>query len=295
MPAKRPEKALTGACDCHVHVVGSLEKYPQSGTRSYTAQPAPLDSLRALAAPEGVSRFVIVQASFHGNDNSCLLVALGKLEKLGRGVAAVDLNYTTSSLLQGYHRFGVRGLRVNLYSKSLAFAPERIGDRLQAAIERLPSKKWHVEVIAPVALLVKAATVIAKSPVPIVLDHYGLPGEASPEKGEGRQLLKLASLPHVWVKLTAPYRVVADPLATTPPADWLAAFLRVAPQRCVWGSDWPHTPLERDQKGVDQPAPYRKISYARLLQDFVAALPDSATARRILIENPQRLYGFAKR
>lgn len=295
MPAKGPEEILTGACDCHVHVVGPQEKYPQSATRSYTAEPAPLDSLQALAAPESVSRFVIVQASFHGNDNSCLLATLKSLGKNGRGVVALDLNCATSSLLQEYERAGVRGLRVNLYSKSLAFAPERISDRLQAAIERLPSKRWHVEVIASLSLLMKAAKVIAKSPVPIVLDHYGLPGEASPEKGEGRQLVKLASLPQVWVKLTAPYRVVADPLATMPPANWLAAFLRVAPQRCVWGSDWPHTPLERDQKGVDQPAPYRKISYARLLRDFIAALPDQATARRILIENPQRLYGFAKR
>lgn len=295
MPVEEREKVLTGACDCHVHVVGPQEKYPQSATRSYTAEPAPLDSLQVLAAPEGVSRLVIVQASFHGTDNSCLLATLKSLGKNGRGVVALDLNCATSSLLQEYERAGVRGLRVNLYSKSLAFAPERIGDRLQAAIERLPSKKWHVEVIAPIALLVKAATVIAKSPVPIVLDHYGLPGEASPEKGEGRQLVKLASLPHVWVKLTAPYRVVADPLATTPPANWLAAFLRVAPQRCVWGSDWPHTPLERDQKGVNKPAPYRKISYARLLRDLIAALTDQATARRILIENPQRLYGFPKR
>jgi predicted TIM-barrel fold metal-dependent hydrolase len=295
MAGEKREKVLGGACDCHVHVVGRLEQYPQSATRSYTAEPAPLDALRALAAPEGVSRFVIVQASFHGTDNSCLLATLKKLGQKGRGVVAVDLNYATSSLLQQYERAGVRGLRVNLYSKSLAFAPERIGDRLEAAIERLPSRKWHVEVIAPIALLVKAAKVIAKSPVPIVLDHYGLPGEASPEKGEGQQLLKLASLPQVWVKLTAPYRVVADPLATSPPTNWLAAFLRVAPERCVWGSDWPHTPLERDQKGVDQPAPYRKISYARLLRDFVDALPAPTTARRILIDNPQRLYGFAKR
>lgn len=295
MAGEKREKVLGGACDCHVHVVGPLEKYPQSATRSYTAEPAPLDSLRTLAAPEGVSRFVIVQGSFHGNDNSCLLATLGKLGKDGRGVVALDLNYATSSLLEQYERAGVRGLRVNLYSKSLTFAPQRIGDRLEAAIERLPSRKWHVEVIAPIALLVKATKVIAKSSVPIVLDHYGLPGEASPEKGEGRQLLKLASLPHAWVKLTAPYRVVADPLATAPPASWLAAFLRVAPQRCVWGSDWPHTPHERDQKGVNQPAPYRRISYARLLRDFIAALPDQATARRILIENPQRLYGFAKR
>lgn len=289
MPA---EKAVAGGCDCHVHVVASSNEFPQSATRSYTAAPAPLDRLETLAAAEGISRFVVVQPSFYGTDNSCLLMALDQLGKNARGVAALDLNCATSSLLETYNREGVRGLRVNLYSKSLHFAPELICDRVQAAIERLPAKNWHVEIIASAALLVKAAKVIADSPVPIVLDHYALPDEASPENGDARRLLDMVSLAHVWVKLTAPYRVLADPLASAPPANWLAAFLRVAPDRCVWGSDWPHTPLDGDQKGRDVPAPYRKISYARLLRDFLAALPHQTSATQILVKNPARLYGF---
>jgi predicted TIM-barrel fold metal-dependent hydrolase len=286
------EKGFAGGCDCHVHIVAPAHEFAQSAARSYTAEPAPLGRLQALARPEGISRFVVVQASFYGTDNSCLLEALDKLGENGRGVAAVDLNSTTWPLLRDYDRRGVRGLRVNLYSKSLQFAAERICDRIQATIEKLPANHWHVEIIAPVSLLLKAAKTMAKSPAPIVLDHYALPGETPPDTREGRELLELAAHPNVWVKLTAPYRVLADPLATAPPANWLAAFLRAAPDRCVWGSDWPHTPLERDQKGRDEPAAYRNISYARLVQDFVAALPDPAMAQRILVENPMRLYGF---
>lgn len=284
--------SLTGACDCHVHVVGPTDRFPQSATRSYTAEMAPLDSLRALAKPEGVSRFVVVQPSFYGTDNSCLLGTLAKLGENGRGVAAVDLTRATPSLLEEHARQGVRGLRLNLYSKSAAFAPERVGDLLGAALERVPKKDWHVEIIAPISLLEKAAAKIADANVPVVLDHYGLPGEASPDSHEGRCLLDLVALPQVWVKLTAPYRILADPLATNPPANWIAALLLAAPNRCVWGSDWPHTPRERDQKGANEPAPYRKLSYARLLREFLEALPDPALAKQILVDNPRRLYDF---
>ncbi len=288
---------LAGACDCHVHVVGPLAACPQSATRSYTAAEASLDTLQALGAPEGVSRFVIVQASFYGADNSCLLAALAKLGPNGRGVVAADLNNDLKNampqLLEEYEIRGVRGLRVNLYSKSLLFAPERICDLVQSAMNNMPSKRWHVEIIAPLSVLLNAYKIIADSRFPVVLDHYVLPGAALPHSYEARQLLELVALPHVWVKLSAPYRVLSDPLATNPPADWLAALLQAAPDRCIWGSDWPHTPLDADQRSRDEIAPYRKISYSRLFQDFVRALPDASLARRILVENPQRLYGFS--
>jgi len=286
------DKRVSGACDCHVHVVDPTDRFPQSAARSYTADIAPLDSLRAFAEPAGVSRFVIVQASFYGTDNSCLLEALGRLGENGRGVVAVDLNAMPPALLEQYEQRGVRGLRVNLYSKSLAFAAERIGDLLAAAIEKTPSQGWHVEIIAPISLLLSAASTIAESRVPVVLDHYALPAGASPDSPEGQRLLDLVALPHVWVKLTAPYRIVADPWATHPPTGWLSALLRTAPDRCVWGSDWPHTPLDRDQKGPSESAPYRRIRYERLLGDFLAALPNQALAARILVDNPARLYGF---
>jgi predicted TIM-barrel fold metal-dependent hydrolase len=286
------DRRLLGACDCHVHVVGPTDRFPQSARRSYTANLAPLDSLRVFAEPEGVSRFVIVQASFYGTDNSCLLAALGRLRENGRGVVAVDLNALTPALLEQYEQRGVRGLRVNLYSKSLAFEPERISDLLAATIEKTPSPGWHVEIIAPISLLISAARTIAESQVSVVLDHYALPVGASPDSPQGQRLLDLVALPHVWVKLTAPYRIVADPLATHPPTEWLSALLRAAPDRCVWGSDWPHTPLELDQKGLSESAPYRRISYEHLLADFLEALANPALAAQILVRNPSRLYGF---
>jgi predicted TIM-barrel fold metal-dependent hydrolase len=157
----------------------------------------------------------------------------------------------------------------------------------------LPPSGWHVEIIAALPMILSAESRIARSSAPIVIDHYGLPGDAGPESGPGRRFLELVALPHVWVKLSAPYRVSSDPLATEPPGHWLSALLQAAPERCLWGSDWPHTPAEREQLGAEQAACYRGLGYGRLLGDFLAAVADPQLRLATLRDNPRRLYGFS--
>ena len=286
------KNSVTGVCDCHVHVVGATDQFPQIATSSYKAGPATLESLRAVAQPAGASRFVIVQPSFYGTDNSCLFEALDQLGESGRGVAVVDAASTNSSVLEGYGRQGICGLRLNLYSRKVPDAHRQLERSLAEALDILPSDGWHLEIIARAATLVAAAPTIARAAVSIVVDHYGLPENESPKEPVGRALLDLAALPNVWIKLSAPYRCSPNALATTPPNEWLAALVQVAPDRCVWGSDWPHTP-PRDQEGKESTmAPYRKIAYGQLLDDFLGALASQKMARRILVDNPIRLYGF---
>jgi len=285
---------VAGACDCHVHVVGPHTKFPQVATRSYTAGPAMLESLRAVGEPLGVTRYVLVQPSFYGTDNTYLLETLDVLKENGRGVVVLDPAVVSSRQLNELAARGVRGVRVNFYSKASPLARAGLENVLNRFMALLPRDGWHIEVIAALPAIVAVAAAIQRSTLPIVIDHYGVPEDALPRSEMGRVLLDLLRLPHVWMKVSAPYRVVRDPVATIPPPAWLEAFLDAAPDRCVWGSDWPHTPPRKDQRDADVTIPYRNIDYRHLLTDFLAALPQAPLAERILHSNPARLYGFGQ-
>ncbi len=277
-------------CDTHVHIVGSADRYPQVPERTYLAGPAPLDELKRRGAPHGITRFVIVQPSFYGFDNSATLDALDELAGNGRGVAVIDPNNTPDATLADMHRRGIRGLRINLYSPLAA--GKRMDDSFASTAAVAKKMNWHIQVIAPLPVLLKSESLLAKSPVPVVIDHYGVYGKARPESGEGIRLLELLRHPHVWIKLSAPYRLDDGPMSTRPDREWIREMFAAAPPRCVWGSDWPHPPEASAHKGADEPAPYRDLSYDALVNDFIAALPSPRLADQIMRDNPARLYGF---
>ena len=237
-------------------------------------------------------RYVLVQPSFYGTDNSYIFHALEALGEYGRAVVALDPNNVSPSQIDRYAESGVCGIRINQYSRFNPLGAEPLEDLINRFIAHLPPTGWHLEVIANFPTLLQAAPAIVRAAIPIVIDHYGLPEDATPESDIGRCLLNMLALPHVWVKLSAPYRTLPDPLATHPPTAWLRAFLQVAPNRCVWGSDWPHPPLRENQTDANQTVPYRPLEYARVLGDFVGSLPSAEVAERVLFANPMRLYGF---
>ena len=279
-------------CDSHVHIVGPAERYPQVAGRTYLAGPALLETLQREGRARGIERFVIVQPSFYGTDNSALLDALDALQGNGRAVAVVDPATVADDVLADYHRRGVRGLRVNLYSP-LAGVPVADTDAaFQAMASHAARRDWHVEIVAPLAVVRANADLIAGSPVPVVIDHYGIYGRVRPDDDDGRSLLELMRLTHVWMKLSAPYRLDRGPLYTQPDPAWLAAMLAAAPERCVWGSDWPHTPPHDTHRGADVTIPYLAISYARLVDDFLAALAPASLADAVMGGNAAGLYGF---
>ena len=279
-------------CDSHVHIVGPLAKYPQVPDRTYLPGLASVAALKALGAARDIARFVVVQPSFYGADNSATLDALDDLAGNGRGVAVIDPKATSPETLAMFHRRGVRGLRINLYSPVKAPGGDTLEASFAATAAAARMHGWHVQVIAPLPGLLPNADVLAKSPVNVVIDHYGLYGDKRPDSPEGRRLLDLVRLPHVWMKLSAPYRHDRGPLNKVPDREWIAAVLEAAPDRCVWGSDWPHPPHNDDQKGANLEAPYRALCYTTLVDEFVAALPSKVFVERVMSENPARLYGF---
>jgi predicted TIM-barrel fold metal-dependent hydrolase len=276
-------------CDSHVHVVGAPERYPQVAERTYLADIASLDDLERLAGPHGIRRFVIVQPSFYGTDNTLLLETLDRLGDCGRGVAVVDQT-VSDDVLAGFNRRGVRGLRINLYTPLGAKAPLDV--RFKATEAQARGLNWHVEVIAPLAMVAENAALLASANVPVVIDHYGLYAGFAPAQSEGRALLDLLRLPHVWIKLSAPYRSSKDALATRPDPAWLTAILTAAADRCVWGSDRPHTPEHAKHAGGALISPYRALDYSDVVDGFLASVGSAELGERIMSDNPARLYEF---
>ena len=279
-------------CDSHVHIVGPPDRYPQVPDRAHLSGLAPVEMLQRLGAPHGITRFVVVHPSFYGTDNSATLDALEQLGAGGRGVAVVDPRAASSDQLAMFHRRGVRGLRINLYSPIKPPGGDTLEEAFAVTAAAARTMNWHVQVIAPMPVLLANFDLLARSEAPVVIDHYGLYGDQRPSGVHSGRLLDLVAQPHVWMKLSAPYRMAHGPLNTRPDREWLAALLGAAPDRCVWGSDWPHPPTYGKDKHPDVETPYRPLSYDELVREFIAALPDARLADRIMIDNAARLYGF---
>jgi predicted TIM-barrel fold metal-dependent hydrolase len=280
----------SGAVDCHVHIVGPLSRFPQEATRHYTAAEAPLEALRQAA--DQVRRFVVVQPSFYGTDNEATLQACDALNGNSRAVAVVDPAKVDDAMAGQLKARGVAGLRINLNSR-LKGDHRQIQGVLAQHAALAQRMGWHLQLVLPFTALLGAARMIEPLPVPVVIDHFGLPLGKTADSGEAHALRDIVGMQHVWVKLSAPYRLGLGEYNTTTPRDWTAALLEAAPDRCLWGSDWPHVPPASQQTGPESTPPNRPLSYAALLEDFILAVGNADLVRRVLVENPQRLYGFS--
>lgn len=280
-PNPHPPQKLTPpplACDCHMHVFGPLAEFPFYAGRQYTPPEARLEAYQQMLATLGLSRAVMVQPSIYGFDNRAALAAMQAMNEHHvkmRGVAVLppDVN---DNQLEELHIEGVRGLRFNL---------ETGGTDLRA-LETLSAKAselhWHIQVFTSADALVDLAPRLQALPTPLVIDHMGnIPADAGPDHPGFQAMLRLLANGRTWVKLSAPYRITRK---GPPYPDAVAmgqALVQAAPERCVWGSDWPH--------------PYFKgpMPNDGLLLDVLAEMaPDAETQRRILVDNPATLYQF---
>ena len=211
----------------------------------------------------------------------------------GRAVAVVDPRTAQPETLAEFHRRGVRGLRVDLYSPIKAPGGDTLEAAFAATAEAAGAMGWHVQVIAPLPVLLAKLIRWPRRQCPSSSTITGSDGDRRPDSAEGHRLLDLvAAAGGIWIKLSAPYRHDRGPLNTRPDSEWLAALIAAAPNRCVWGSDWPHPPAHEQQKDASLEAPYRALSYETLVDEFVAALPSPDLAERISGDNATRLYGF---
>jgi 2-pyrone-4,6-dicarboxylate lactonase len=271
-----------GACDCHAHIFGPAAEFPYATERVYTPPDSTWDHYRSLLATLGIERAVLVQPSVYGADNRAMLAAL---TAAGRGLRAVAVTDPAVSAgeLDTLHRAGVRGLRFNLVDRRDArnVVP---ADTLRAVAHRIAPLGWHLELLINLDEAGEFASVLAGLPVPIVLGHMGYPRAGTREWLDApgfAALLRLLEGGRCWVKLTGPYRISALEL----PYDDVDAVARrlvaAAPQRMLWGTDWPHAMMKKKMPNDGD--------LCDLLERWA---PDART--RILVDNPAELYGFER-
>lgn len=278
-------------CDCHVHVFGPTAAFPYSSARTYTPGDAPLEALVALHRGMGVGRTVIVQASPYGTDNRCLLDALARLDGTGRGVVVID-DATSDDALAAMHAAGVRGVRVNLETFG-EHDPAVARRALMQMAARVAPLGWHVQTYTNLATIAALADIVHDLPATLVVDHFGRAQAAAGIGQPGFDVLRSAlASGRVYVKLSAAYRI-----SQRPDYDDAAAIARALiaanPDRVLWGTDWPH-PGQAAGRPLppDRITPFREEDNARALSRAIEWAGTRERARKLLVENPARLYGF---
>lgn len=265
-----------GACDVHVHVYDPA--YALAPTALGPAPDASLADYLAQRNRLGIARTVIVQPTAYGADNSCMLAAIAKLDGSGRGVAMVGPNVTTAELAQ-LHAGGIRGFRMRAFPGGvLDFAG------LEKVARRAALLDWHVDLEIDGRTLPDHEDLLARLPLPIVVDHIGKFGEPVALDHPGvNSLLHLLSSGRVYVKLSAPYdssRSGGPAFADLVPL--IELILQEAPDRVLWASNWPHAAL----------APAKRPDDADWLDRLAELVPDEKMRHAILVDTPAKLYRF---
>ena len=264
-----------GAVDTHAHVIGLPPAYPFVAERSYTPPEAPAARYLAMLDATGMAHGVLVQVSVHGTDNRLMVETLKANRQRLRGIAVIPLGLPDRDLAD-LKEAGVTGLRLNvLFGGGVGLDQvERYG-----ALAR--EMGWHLQFLLDARHLPEMAGLMARLPVPLVFDHMGhMPASAGVDHPGFQALLGLVRDGN-YVKLSGAFRVsdAGPPYADTIPM--ARALNDAAPERCLWGSDWPHV--------AAWDGPPKLPALLDLMAEWV---PDEQSRRMLFVDNPKRLYGF---
>ena len=269
-------KAPPNACDCHMHIYNS--KFPIAPSATLKPADALPSDYRLLQKRIGTTRNVIVTPSTYGTDNGATLDGMAQLAPNVRGVAVVDTSVSDAELKR-LHGLGMRGTRFNLVQAGATTV-----DMLEPLAKRIHDLGWHIQINAKPELIVEIEPLLMRLPTPLVFDHLAhVPRDAGVESPAYKTMRKLIDQGRTWVKLSGAYQdTKVGPPTYADAARVAQAYAKAAPERMVWGSDWPH-PTEKD-----------KPDDAVLFDLLAVWVPDEATRNHILVQNPEALYGFGK-
>jgi len=268
-------KAPANAADCHLHIYES--RFPVDPKSTLRPADATVADYRVVQKRLGFTRCVVVQPSTYGVDNGCMLEAMRQLGRDARGVAVVNLDVSDAELRR-MDTAGVRGIRFNLAQGGATTL-----DMVEPLAKRIAKLGWHIQVNAPPEQIRSAAEIWKDLPVDVVFDHLAHVPEPGGLDSAYGVVIDLLEKGKGWVKLSGAYAdsKVGPPFYSDREAI-TKAYVKNAPERLVWGTDWPH-PTATGTKPDD----------AALLDLLLKWVPDEATLARILVSNPEKLYGFS--
>jgi len=277
-----------GACDCHVHVFDPAH-FPYFGERVYTPPEATVADLRDLQTALRFERVVIVQPSVYGTDNSCTLDGVRQLGARARAVAVIDAA-TSPAALDTMAAAGVRGVRLNVQTAG-ENDPVVVRRLLNATAEQLRGRNWHIQFNTNLAVIAALQSDLAALPFPVVFDHFARAQATAGVQQPGFDaLLALVKSGRAYVKISAAYRISEQKPDYADAAPIAQAIVAANPDRVVWGSNWPHPGRGTSRTAIAPPYP---SDDGMLLNQLPKWVPDPAIRRKILVDNPARLYGFA--
>jgi 2-pyrone-4,6-dicarboxylate lactonase len=269
-------KLPPGSCDAHCHVFGPGDKFPYAPNRRYTPEDAPKEMLASLHAHLGIERTVIVQASCHGSDNRAMLDAIADDPATIKGVCIVDNTFGDAEY-KALHDGGVRGARFN-FVKHLGGTPDM--DLFHRTVDRIREMGWHIVLHMDAPSIVPLSDMIRALPLPFIIDHMGrVPAKDGVDQPPLKALLELAKRDNAWIKVCRAERISFPPYAEAVPI--AQAIIAAAPDRVLWGTDFPH------------PNPTHEADEADLVDLIPQFTPDATLQKKLLVENPARLYGFS--
>jgi predicted TIM-barrel fold metal-dependent hydrolase len=248
--------------------------------------------MSALHRALHIERVVMVTPSFYGTDNSCLLYGIKARGATGRGIAVID-DKTPESDLDAMDKAGVRGIRLNLQTTG-AVEPAIGRQRFQAAVARLKSRGWHIQVYSGLAVVSAIKDLVLDAPMPVVFDHFGGARAALGLDQPGfADLVELVHSGKAYVKISGAYRASTQAPDYADIIPFAKALIAANADRVVWGTDWPHpdTTIIPGRRPTDI-TPMLQIDDGRLLNQLAVWAPDAAIRKKILVDNPARLYRF---
>ena len=265
------------ACDAHCHVFGPAAKFPFAPDASYHPPDSPFEGLQKLHAILGFERAVIVHASCHGSDMRATLDGIKRSKGAYRGTAIIDESYSEKDF-QRMQDGGIRGVRFN-FVQHLGGRPDMAF--FHRTVARLKDMGWHLIVHLDAQDLVELRDMFMKIPVPMVIDHMGrVQASKGLDQEPFRVLLDFMENQNTWVKVCGAERVSSKGPPFDDAVPFARALIAAAPDRILWGTDWPHPNVKIMPNDGD------------LVDLFPLMAPEPELQRRILVDNPARLYGF---